>query len=197
VALGVGARIPDLVAGVVAIEPPLILRSTDVEATSYSDTYDWVRWVDDVLARRLTPSEAVTRFTAMNPCTGETEAQQALSMIASLDPGTIGPFLSGRFLEGFDIGLTLEAVSCPALLLAGEVDLGGLVRDEDLEYFVTHTAQGRATRIPGGGHGMVWDDPARSVISQIALFLKSLERVDGSGAEARNNNGPRSTTKIV
>jgi pimeloyl-ACP methyl ester carboxylesterase len=42
VAFGVAARIPDLVAGVIAIDPPLVLRDSNFEATAYSDAHDWI-----------------------------------------------------------------------------------------------------------------------------------------------------------
>ena len=54
IALGVAARLPDLVAGVVAIDPPLVLRDSDFEATAYSDAHDWIRWVNDAVGGRLT-----------------------------------------------------------------------------------------------------------------------------------------------
>jgi pimeloyl-ACP methyl ester carboxylesterase len=54
IAFGVAARLPDLVAGVVAIDPPLVLRDSDFEATAYSDAHDWIRWVNDAVGGRLT-----------------------------------------------------------------------------------------------------------------------------------------------
>ena len=44
IAFGVAARLPDLVAGVIAIDPPLVLRDSNFEATAYSDAHDRIRW---------------------------------------------------------------------------------------------------------------------------------------------------------
>jgi pimeloyl-ACP methyl ester carboxylesterase len=55
VAFGVAARLPDLVAGVIAIDPPFVLRDSDFEATAYSDAHDWIRWVNDVVGGALIP----------------------------------------------------------------------------------------------------------------------------------------------
>lgn len=39
VALEIAARLPELVVGVVAIDPPLIVRNSDFDAAAYSDAY--------------------------------------------------------------------------------------------------------------------------------------------------------------
>lgn len=174
VALGVAARVPDLVDAVVAIDPPLILRDSGFESIAYSDAHGWIQWVDDVVGGRVEASEASARFLAMNPGTGMADAEQALAAVASLDPRATGQFVGGRCYEGFDIGDTLTAVSCPALLLAGEVELGSLVRDEDLDLFRSRAAQGRAIRIRDCGHGMIWGDSAAPVTAEIGRWLRTL-----------------------
>jgi pimeloyl-ACP methyl ester carboxylesterase len=146
--LGVAARRPDLVAGVIAI-------------------------VNDVAGGRLTPAEAMARHIAMNPGTGEAEARQALADVAPVDPWATAAIIEGRLYEGFDIEDTLDRVSCPALVLAGNVKLGSLVREEDLEFLRAHTALVRMTRIASGGQGIVWDEPA-IVNSEVADFVGAL-----------------------
>jgi hypothetical protein len=96
----------------------------------------------------------------MNPGTGEAEARQALADVAPVDPWATAAIIEGRLYEGFDIEDTLDRVSCPALVLAGNVKLGSRVREEDLEFLRAHTALVRMTRIASGGHGIVWDEPA-------------------------------------
>jgi pimeloyl-ACP methyl ester carboxylesterase len=174
VVFGVAARRPDLVAGVIAIDPPLILRDSGFEAIAYSDAHDWIRWVDDVVGGRLTPAEAVARHMAMNPGTGEAEARQALADVAPVDPRATTAFVDSELYEGFDIEHTLDRVSCPALVLAGNVELGSLVREEDLEFLRAHTAHVRTTRIDGGGHGIVSDEPAGLINTHIADFFRAL-----------------------
>lgn len=174
VALGVAARVPDLIDAVVAIDPPLILRDSGFESIAYSDAHDYGQWVDDVLGGRLTDSQARARFFEMNPGTTLADAEQAMAAFASLDPRTIRQFVSGRLFEGFDIADTLDAVVCPALLLAGEVRLGSLVRDDDLDLFGSHTARGRAIRIPDCPHGMIWGDSAAPVTAEMLRWLGTL-----------------------
>jgi pimeloyl-ACP methyl ester carboxylesterase len=174
VALGVAARVPDLVDAVVAIDPPLILRDSGFESIAYSDAHDYGQWVDDVLGGRLGDSEAKARFFEMNPGTTLADAEQAMAAFAPLDPRTIGQFVSGRLFEGLALEDTLDAIACPALLLAGEFRLGSLVRDEDLDLFRSHTARGRAIRVPDCPHGMIWGDSAAPVTAEMLRWLSTL-----------------------
>jgi pimeloyl-ACP methyl ester carboxylesterase len=110
----------------------------------------------------------------MNTGTGEAEARQALADVAPVDPRATAAIIENRTNEGFDIEDTLDRVSCPALVLAGNIELGSLVRDEDLEFLRAHTAQVRTTRIHSGGHGIVWDEPAKIINTEVADFVGAL-----------------------
>jgi len=181
VALGVAARVPHLVDAVVAIDPPLVQRDSSFEAIAYSDAHGWIHWVDDVGHGRLSASEAVARFTAMTPGATLADAQQSLAAIAPLDPRATGQVLQGGgTYEDFDLGDTLEAVSCSALLLAGEVHLGSLVRDKDLDFFQRHTPEGHVNRVQGGGHGIIWGDMATPVTDEILSWLATVPELTGS-----------------
>ena len=181
VALGVAARVPDLVDAVVAIDPPLIQRDSGFESIAYSDAHGWIQWVDDVVNGRMEASEASARFMTMKPGTGTADAEQARVAIAPLDPRATGQVVSGRTFEGFAIGDTLDALSCPALLIAGEVHLGSLVRDEDLDFFQSHAPHGRAIRIQGGGHGIIWGDSVAPVTAEMRRWLSTLPESSSSG----------------
>src|SRR5690349_21620525 len=98
----------------------------------------------------------------MNPGTGDADARQALADIAPTDPRATAAFVENLVFEDFDIEHTLNRVVCPALLLAGNLELGSLIREKDLDFFTAHTAHARASRIPSGGHGLLWDEPARN-----------------------------------
>ncbi len=174
VAFGVAERLPHLIAGVAALEPPLIARNTTFADYSYSPAHTWIQWVDEVIGDGPPPSDAEARFVAMNPGTSEADARQVMADLACLDPRTTQRIVEGRMFEQFELTDTFGALSCPALLLAGETELGGLVRDEDLELFSTHVATGRAERIPGAGHGIIWDAPAETVTARLIEWLRTL-----------------------
>lgn len=177
VAIGVAARVPSLVAGVAALDPPFVARDGGFEAFKYSSAHAWIQWVDEVIGGRIAPSEAVARFLAMNPEAGDADAQQAMAYVASVDPRATARVVSGRIFEGFDLADMLSALSCPALLLAGEVERGSLVRDEDMDFFSTHTADGQTSRLVGSGHDFIWGEAAATANTELVRWLQRLDHV--------------------
>ena len=173
-ALETASRLPELVAGVVAIEPPLVVRNSDFDAISYSDAYGWIRWVNDLNGGRLTFAQAVARFTELHPDAVEAEAREAMSVVSSVDPRARQLVVGSLTYEDFDIERALRGVACPILVLAGEVELGGLVRDLDVEFVSAIAPSARVVRILGGGHGIVCGDPAETVRAEIVDFLTPL-----------------------
>jgi pimeloyl-ACP methyl ester carboxylesterase len=97
-----------------------------------------------------------------------------MSAVSTLDPRATELVVAGRTFEGFDLGETLQSIACPVLLLAGEVGDGGLIRDEDVEFFSSKSPSARVVRVAGGGHGIVWDEPAVAVNNEIVHILGSL-----------------------
>jgi pimeloyl-ACP methyl ester carboxylesterase len=174
VALGVAARLPDLVIGVAAIEPPLLARDVGFDAMRYSDAYGWIRWVDDVISGRLARSEAVARFVAMNPGSSEDDARQAMEEVAVVDPRVTARIVGDQTFEGLSLEKVLRAISCPVLLLAGHVRLGSLVRDEDIECVEANTTRSHIRRIEGGGHAIIWDEPGEEVVERLLDWVPAL-----------------------
>jgi pimeloyl-ACP methyl ester carboxylesterase len=89
-----------------------------------------------------------------------------------MDPVAIEYLMDGRIFDEFDLENTLRQIRCPALLLAGEVELGGLVRDSDMELFTSLVEYGTATRVTGVGHNVLDKDPITSVLSPIQRLLQ-------------------------
>jgi pimeloyl-ACP methyl ester carboxylesterase len=75
--------------------------------------------------------------------------------------------------DEFDVPLMLENVTCPTLMLYGEVENGAVVRDRDVEFFLDHVPKGTAIQIKNAGHLLQTDQPAR-VLEHIEEFLENL-----------------------
>jgi pimeloyl-ACP methyl ester carboxylesterase len=174
VALEVAARLPELVAGVVAIEPPLILRNSEFDAMRHSDAYGLIHWANDLNGGRLTAAEAAARFTELKPGASGAEVREAMAVASRVDPRATEQMVASRAYEDFNIEQTLHGVTCPALLMVGELELGSLIRDQDVDFFSTNAPQARIARVPGGGHGILWDETAETVHAEIGGFLESL-----------------------
>jgi pimeloyl-ACP methyl ester carboxylesterase len=67
----------------------------------------------------------------------------------------------------------LEEVTCPTLMLYGEIQRGAVVRDRDVEFFINSIPNGTAIQIKEAGHLLQIDQPAR-ILEHIEDFLENL-----------------------
>lgn len=87
---------------------------------------------------------------------------------------TVDDLLHDRDSEGFDIEQMTRLLRCPTLLVCGQPELGGLVRDSDLTFFESAVPTGTVIRVTAGGHGIIWDQPGQAVLGHVTSFLESL-----------------------
>jgi pimeloyl-ACP methyl ester carboxylesterase len=72
-----------------------------------------------------------------------------------------------------DTQAVLEKVTCPTLMLYGEIEKGGVVRDKDVDFFLNHALNGTAIQIKDAGHLLQYDQPAR-VLELITEFSQKM-----------------------
>lgn len=171
VAAGVAAAIPSMTAGVVLLDPILLSRNAPFEAMSYSDAHPWVTMVYQALTAGEAESDTARRLQALNPDAPDEDALEWARHIRTMDPLAIEYVMTDRLLDGFDLEDALRHVRCPALLLGGEVPLGGLVRDTDVEFFLSLVENGSAHRLPDAGHNLLDEGSAAKVLHHLAMFL--------------------------
>jgi pimeloyl-ACP methyl ester carboxylesterase len=136
VTLGVAARLPKLIRAIVLLDPPLRTRNSSI--LTMEGAYEWFSWVNETLTSTRTIEEIVARCKERNPKLQERDAQSQAIMIHSIDPESVAYVLNDRSYECFDLEQILPQVACPALLVRGEPELGGGVRDIDVALLQTH-----------------------------------------------------------
>ena len=171
VTLGVAARLPDLIRGIVLLDPPLMTRNASIRTT---EPYSRFTWVSDTLASTPTFEEVVARRKEREPEEQEIDAQNAAKMILGIDPESLAYTLNDRTFENFDLEQVLAQVVCPALLLRGEPELGGLVRDNDVAFLEAHIPQITTIQIGDVGHGIIWGPPGKRTLEHVIRFLNSV-----------------------
>ena len=171
VALGVAAQLPKLVRAIVLLDPGLILRNSSFSTIAFSDAYDWLTWVNATLTSAHTLEEVLARCKEQMP--DEAEAQSRAKMLHSLDPQSVAVILNDQFYGGLDLEQVLRQVACPTLLLCGEPERGGLIRDSDVDFFQSNVPQSTVIRIKDAGHGLIFEQPAK-VLERVSGFLSSL-----------------------
>jgi len=172
VALGVAARLPKLVQGIVLLEPGLMLRDSSIQEAS--ELYGWLTWIRETLASTSTIEDVLARLKELSPEQSESEAQNDAKMIHDIDPESIAYFLNDRIFENFDLEQLLPQVSCPTLLVRGESELGSLVRDSDVALLEAHVSAITTFQIGGAGHGIIWGPPGKTTLDYVTQFINSL-----------------------
>jgi pimeloyl-ACP methyl ester carboxylesterase len=154
-ALGAAAQIPELTRAVVLLDPPFIQRET---STWPKSTNDFMAGVYDILTHRRTVREVLPGFF---PDIGQAGIQWFDDTFSWVDPELVKVLLDGRYFEGLKLEELLNKVTCPVLMLYGEVEKGALVRESDVAFFLAHTGNGTAVQIKGTGHYLHAEQPAR------------------------------------
>jgi len=112
-------------------------------------------------------------FTALFPDIDEAGWQGMGSMVQSCDPEFLSVMLNNQFFEGLDLEETASKVRCPTLLLYGELELWGVVRDSDVEFLKQTIPQTISLCIEGAGHAPHWDQ-TETTLGHITNFLKTI-----------------------
>jgi pimeloyl-ACP methyl ester carboxylesterase len=167
VTLGVAAQIPKLIQAIILLDPPIFLREESILSTP---VYNYFLGAYHILRKERTAQEVLSEFFE-----GIDEAgiRYWEEMINQVDPEFVRVLLEDRYFEELDVPRMLEKVTCPTLMLYGEIEKGAVVRDRDVEFFLDHVPNGTAIQIKDAGHLLQIDQPAR-VLEHIEEFLGNL-----------------------
>ena len=177
VALGVAAECPELVRGIVLEDPPSARMLAGITGTGYA-----VSWR---VMQQLAGSENIVRSVRVLSETimpngkrlGELRDPAALRFLAfclaDLDPEAMTTPLAGTWLNGFDPAATATRVSCPALLLAADPAVGGMMSAEASAMLAGSLQEGYLVNFPGCGHLLHGEHP-EAVAKVVLPFLESL-----------------------
>jgi pimeloyl-ACP methyl ester carboxylesterase len=166
-ALGAAAQIPELIRAVILLDPPLYLRESSIKS-NYA--YAYFLGVYNILTHQRT-AHAV--FAELFSNIDEPGIRRLEEMIRLVDPAFVKVLLEDRYFEDLDTRNSLEQVTCPTLLLYGESEKGGVVRDRDVEFFLAHIPRGTAIQVKDAGHLLHMDQPTR-VLELIGEFTERL-----------------------
>jgi pimeloyl-ACP methyl ester carboxylesterase len=167
VALGVAAQIPELIRAVILLDPPLFLRELSIKSNW---VYDYFLGSYNILTHQRTANEV---FSELFPNIDEAGIQHLEEVIRLVDPEFVKVLLEDRYFADLDTQNLLEKVTCPTLMLYGQIEKGAVVRDKDVEFFLAHTSNGSATQVKDAGHLLQWDQPVQ-VLELIKEFVEKL-----------------------
>ena len=163
--LVIAAQIPERIRSLIVLDPPLLLRD---QSTRSENTNQYFLRVYELLTHQR-PAEVI--YSELYPNIDEAGKRYFEETYSNLDPKYVKTLLDGGNLNGVDLQTVLEKITCPTLLLYGETERGGLVREQDVEFFKAHIANGAAIQIKDTGHLFHMDQPAKT-LELIGQWLK-------------------------
>lgn len=164
--LVVASQIPEWIKSLIVIDPPIFLREESIKTVS---VYNYFLGVYDLLTHNRTTDEF---FSKLLPNIDEEGRRFLEDSLSTLDPEFVKILLEDRYLEGMDTQAVLEKITCPTLMLYGEIEKGGVVREKDAEFFRVHIPNGKAVQIMDAGH-MIYLDQLERMVELIQEWLKS------------------------
>lgn len=90
-----------------------------------------------------------------------------------LDPSTLSAMIEGYAFDGFDPDVDLSKIRCPVHLISANCELGGAMRERDVEKVLQLIPQCSHSRWSDSGHSMHHDFPERFV-DELRSFLDRL-----------------------
>jgi pimeloyl-ACP methyl ester carboxylesterase len=170
VAMTVTAQVPELVSRLVLLEPPLYTGIVPWDEL-HAGWQDYFGWAYDVTSANLSYEQLMARVEATFPTDGNEAALRAMTdQYARVASGTIEAAMKDRLWEGLDFLQTLRGIRPPTLMLHGDWDVGGVLRDEDLALFKAVFPAASVVRIIDAGHVLPIENP-KTVLRDLDEFL--------------------------
>jgi pimeloyl-ACP methyl ester carboxylesterase len=150
ITIGLASEAPEAVRAIVLEDPPLGAFAGSpygmrIENTRFIATRDLVAAGHSLaeLTRILTEGTSGQAMLA---------ARARAASLHQIDPGVLTPIIESRSIRDYDLGDRLSRITCPALLLQGNPELGGALSDPEARWADSLMAQSTLVTIPDIGH---------------------------------------------
>jgi pimeloyl-ACP methyl ester carboxylesterase len=169
IAAAVAAQEPERVKAVILEDPPGEPFVAGIRETPSLALYEGMR---ELAGRDLPLTEAAQRLGRIpfSPQRGGvmlplshfrdvTSLRFRARCLRALDPAVLTPLVAGRWLEGTDLDAIYRAIRCPALLLAADEEVGGLLSKFEAERIAALMSDCCHIHLPRVGHLVHWSQP--------------------------------------
>lgn len=166
-AIAVAAQLPAFVRALILGDPPFYFHN---QRTKESMWYEPFMELYQVLSTMHSAQE-MDEYMAENYPNMELQRRKARAETMShVDPAVVATILDNRDVEGYDTDALLRKISCPVLLLRGNLTLGSALRDEDVTYMTERLQHCEIVYMQEVGHSL----PLGESLSRVETFLKSV-----------------------
>ncbi len=167
-AIVTASRYPEGVQALVLLDPPLFTYTDNVRLHAGSN--QWFELLASVMKDKPSYDQLIERFSAVQSAE---EAAASATWIAGLAVGTVETALRDELWQGVDLPRALQSIRCPTLLIHGDWDRGGAMRQQDVEFFKTNLPAAAVVRLPGADHGLRIQEQPDTLLEHFDIFLKS------------------------
>jgi len=171
VALAAAAQAPELLRGLMLIDPAIgVMRATGIFSVWF-EYFDWVRAAlladprPEALAETLLQSGRRPGYTL----------EQALPWAVTksmVDPRFLEAMTTTPVTSGFDLAAALQAVTCPLTLLYGNPARGGVLDPADVQQIQASARQPSIHYFDNAGHDPHIDNPAEFIAALEAFAAR-------------------------
>ena len=183
VAAGAAADLGSLVRGVVLEDPPFDTLGRKIRSTQFHGLFVGMRTLTGsqesiaTVARQLGDLQLNPPDRPVPIRLGELREPTSLRFMAAclklLDPEVWDPILAGHWLDGYEVPQVLAKISCPVLLLHGNVGEGGMLDDQAAAEVQRRLADCTRVRVPRAGH-LIHQLESEMTLRLTGEFLESL-----------------------
>src|SRR3954453_11274717 len=152
VAIGLAAEDPDAIRAIVLEAPPLGFASGAPGAMQ--PAHSGMVETRDLVAAGHSAPELVRILTPQMQGQDGVSIRRRPANLSNLDPDVLTTYVEDRCYTGFDLGERLRRVTCPALLLQGNMVLGGALSDSEARWAASLMADCVHVSLPEAGHGI-------------------------------------------
>jgi pimeloyl-ACP methyl ester carboxylesterase len=193
VALSVAAQLPEFVQGVIAGDSPLDMDALMNWMTSAGFKHHFSELqriagledhsIPEIAAQiadisvSVPGQEAPIRY-GESPGVGAIHMQQLALTLKNMDPDALAYHATGQaevFLEGFDLEQLLGKITCPILLLQGNLSLGSMLTDEAVDHVKSILPNTECVYLASSGHELGLDSwEVGPLLRAVMSFLDAL-----------------------
>jgi pimeloyl-ACP methyl ester carboxylesterase len=164
IAMQLAARQPQSVRALILGDPPLYHHDTRTQ-----DTF-WFQAFQELLDFMLDHPDSkergawlVQNFPNMSP----DRREERLRSLEGLDPDVLRAVISNDLMEGVSLSALVTQITCPALLLCGNPELGSALRAQDVDFALKNFPDIQLLEMETVGHGILPAD----LLPQVLAFL--------------------------
>jgi pimeloyl-ACP methyl ester carboxylesterase len=166
------SRYPAGVRALVLLDPPLHTYNGSVHL--YPGAANWFMLIAAVKEGNPAFDTMVARIRDRMPNASDEEVIGTANYIIPIARGTVETALREEIWQGVDLPRALQQINCPTMMLHGDWDVGGAMREEDVALFKANCPSAQVVRIPGADHGLKVQEQPDVVLQPITTFLSGV-----------------------